>query len=304
MSAAAQCPEPVPAVVPVPRYDAGVRTGRVLVPGSEWWYLRVRGELDQQNRLLVRLAAAPQLPRGEWFHVRYRDPSDELRLRVRAAAADVEGLCRLAAACVAEDLATSCILDTYVREVERYGGLASTRIAESLFCAESAFVAAHLDLCPPPGMMAIAPGEDDVADVEIGPHLRDAAAFVDAYLGAGLGLAAPEVLALLEGVVAGYRREFPGESAALRRAVAPLARRPGSAAADAAADALAAAVRGAGRQLDACLRAAADEVQRLITLRSLVHMLCNRMGLDRRREYQVAFLLLTQHRAAAHRAGR
>ena len=80
-----------------------------------------------------------------WFFIRYSDPHWHVRFRVRGEPAWLYGeiLPRLATATRAmpdDGRMWRLQLDTYEREVERYGGPAGTELAERLFCADSACV--------------------------------------------------------------------------------------------------------------------------------------------------------------------
>jgi thiopeptide-type bacteriocin biosynthesis protein len=77
-----------------------------------------------------------------WFFIRYGDPHWHLRLRIHGdpAALTREVLPRLqerASRLLQEGLVWNVQVDTYVREVERYGGPAAIEIAERLFAADS-----------------------------------------------------------------------------------------------------------------------------------------------------------------------
>jgi thiopeptide-type bacteriocin biosynthesis protein len=86
-----------------------------------------------------------------WFFIRYGDPDWHVRLRFFGDG-DVlvrELLPRLAAVTqplVERGLVWRHQLDTYDREIERYGGLDGTRLAEQIFCADSDAVIALLTL--------------------------------------------------------------------------------------------------------------------------------------------------------------
>lgn len=121
-------------------------------PGTEWAYLRI----DCPNIIQEELVAdfmqmlKPLLRKkvvDRWFFVRYSDSIDHLRLRVHGISSRMfsEILPKLsdwAQRHVSSELATSYSLQTYVPEIERYGGPKGMQIAEEIFCAESNCIAA------------------------------------------------------------------------------------------------------------------------------------------------------------------
>ena len=127
---------------------ASAEVPRRFVPGSEWLYAKVyTGTATADSVLvdaiepLVTAARAEGLIRG-WFFLRYADPQHHLRIRFRGEPRRLAGelLPRLQAA-LAPLLHARQIwrlqLDTYEREVERYGGRAGIELAEHLFEADS-----------------------------------------------------------------------------------------------------------------------------------------------------------------------
>ncbi|MCC3776353.1 lantibiotic dehydratase [Streptomyces sp. UNOB3_S3] len=304
-SAVARRPVPVPPPPPAPRFDVTADAVRTLPPGTEWWYLRVYGDREKQQEILTRLAAGLADVPDQWFHIRYADPDDHLRIRVRSAAVPLDRVRELIGGCVRDGLAHRFSVDTYVRELERYGGVDAMPVAERVFCAESRFLAAHPGLCLAPEAMAAAYRleEDEKLDGTLGRILRDAAHLMDHYL-AALELTAEETDDLLDIVASGYRSEFASADPGLRKAVRPLVRQRPSEAAVAAGPLLRDALSPDTRALNRLL-AKDDRPWRLraMTLQSLLHMFANRMGLPRNREYQALFLLGAVRRSQAHREG-
>ncbi|WP_164737806.1 lantibiotic dehydratase [Streptomyces luteoverticillatus] len=304
-SAVARRPVPVPPPPPAPRFDVTADAVRTLPPGTEWWYLRVYGDREKQQEILTRLAAALADVPDQWFHIRYADPDDHLRIRVRSATVSLDRVREVIGACVRDGLAHRFSVDTYVRELERYGGVDAMPVAERIFCAESRFLAARPGLCMAPEAMPAAYRleEDEKLDGTLGRIVRDAAHLMDHYL-AALELTDEETTDLLDIVATGYRSEFASADPGLRKAVRPLVRqRPSDAALEAGPllrDALAPDIRALNRLL-----AKDDRPWRLraMTLQSLLHMFANRMGLPRNREYQALFLTGAIRRSQAHREG-
>lgn len=145
------CPEVRPAAATPPRAALGGRVSsplsrRVLLPGSDWMYAKIYASPSAAERLLTEavLPLTRSLERrgARWFFIRYQDPHHHLRLRVRCGGReqfeaalrefgevfnpllDGGGLWRVQ-------------LDTYEREVERYGGPLGVELAEEIFHADS-----------------------------------------------------------------------------------------------------------------------------------------------------------------------
>jgi thiopeptide-type bacteriocin biosynthesis protein len=135
----ARAPRPVPGI---PRRTA-TDDQRMATPGGAWLYMKAYGPRALQDRLL--LAIAPLVDRAieeevvrAWHFVRYADPEPHLRLRFtgRPDALLHEALPRLTRhlrRAVRDGACTRLCIDTYEREVERYGGAAGMAIAERAF---------------------------------------------------------------------------------------------------------------------------------------------------------------------------
>ena len=121
---------------------------RSFAPGSRWLYAKLyagAAAIDDVLRQIVaeivddalRSAAA-----RSWFFIRYADPERHLRVRFKGDPDRLWGevLPRLHAAtsqAMASGLVWRMQLDTYEREVERYGGVVGVALAEELFRADS-----------------------------------------------------------------------------------------------------------------------------------------------------------------------
>ncbi|MDT0459734.1 lantibiotic dehydratase [Streptomyces sp. DSM 41527] len=304
-SAVARHPVPVPSPPPAPHFDVAADTLRTLPPGEEWWYLRVYGEREKQNAILSRLAAFGQEFMDSWFFIRYADPDDHLRIRVRSDQVPFDRVREVIGGCVRDRLAHRFSVDTYVRELERYGGADAMPAAERLFCTESRILSASPHLCVAPDALRAVHRLDgkESLDGPLGRLLRDTAYLMDQYLSA-LELTDREIQDLLEIVSDGYRSEFSSASPDLRRAIRPLVRQLPSEPALLAGPLLRDALLPDAQELTDAL-AKQDRPWRLraMTLQSLLHMFANRMGLPRHREYQALFLLGVVRRAQAHREG-
>jgi thiopeptide-type bacteriocin biosynthesis protein len=132
---------------------------RRFPPGSEWLYAKLYcGTMtaDQVLRDVVRPVTAAALGSGaadRWFFIRYADPDWHLRLRFHGDPGRLrrEVLPALQAA-VAPLMDCGSVwrfqLDTYEREVERYGGPRGIEIAEHLFQADSEAALAIVEQFP------------------------------------------------------------------------------------------------------------------------------------------------------------
>jgi thiopeptide-type bacteriocin biosynthesis protein len=136
---------PRPAAVP-PRREATVEP--YLAPGSEWLYVKLysgTATADGVLREVVAPVAREALETGaadRWFFIRYGDPEWHLRVRFHGEPAVLhqQVLPRLeaAAAPLLEDGRLWKVqLDTYQREIGRYGGPEGIEPAEQLFWADS-----------------------------------------------------------------------------------------------------------------------------------------------------------------------
>jgi thiopeptide-type bacteriocin biosynthesis protein len=124
---------------------------------SEWLFVKLYtspATADQVLRDVVRPVVEQVLPAGAmdgWFFVRYGDPDWHLRLRFHGDPARLASEVLLALQAASAPLLHDCRLwriqlDTYEREVERYGGPAGIELAERLFQADSEAVLALAEL--------------------------------------------------------------------------------------------------------------------------------------------------------------
>ncbi len=121
---------------------------RRFAPGSRWLYVKLYGGPAAADEVLTE-ALAPLVARAgfaaavdRWFFIRYADPDPHLRVRFRGEPAALSGWVRpVLDAALAPFLADGRLwrvqLDTYEREVERYGGPDGIELAEELFRADS-----------------------------------------------------------------------------------------------------------------------------------------------------------------------
>lgn len=129
--------------------------GLDILPGQEnWVYFKFYGCSKRINEFLYEVHA---LLDGEkdnllerYFFIRYADPEPHVRLRIKSKPGKVfdvlEKVFALSIKFKHEGLISRVVLDTYHREVERYGGLALVKKAEEYFYHDSEFVICLLTL--------------------------------------------------------------------------------------------------------------------------------------------------------------
>lgn len=128
---------------------------RIFPPGSEWLYLKLYTGHSNADRLLSEMLS-PLLPRlkgsfERWFFIRYGDPDWHLRLRFQGDPRELHGVVLPAL----QDAAAQYMdagwlhriqLDTYGREIERYGGDHGIELAERIAHVDSEAVLAIVEL--------------------------------------------------------------------------------------------------------------------------------------------------------------
>jgi len=193
------------AVRPAARAIGGT-VQRSFLPGSEWLYAKLYVGTSTADAVL-REVVGP-LVRGvqasgaadSWFFIRYGDPQWHLRVRFHGAperlVADVLPALEAAVApLLADGRLWRFQLDTYDREVERYGGAAGIGLCERLFHADSEAALSIVELLE----------GDEGADA----RWRLALSGTDLLLG-DLGLDAEGKRAVLGRVRESFFREFGG----------------------------------------------------------------------------------------------
>ena len=136
------------------RRPAAPSRARRFPPGSEWLYVKLFTGTATADEVLLHVARAVRssLAAGgadQWFFIRYGDPDWHLRIRVhgepdRLLAETLPRLHRATAPLLETGQLWRVQLDTYEREVERYGGEAGLRLAERVFHADSDAVLAAM----------------------------------------------------------------------------------------------------------------------------------------------------------------
>jgi thiopeptide-type bacteriocin biosynthesis protein len=126
-------------------------------PGSDWLFAKIYGGRALEDDLIagpIRTLVTQLRSAGlaeDWFFLRYSDPDRHLRLRVRGEPARLVKelfpiIATWAGELIAEGACQRFALDTYEREIERFGGCEGMTAAESLFTADSGAVADLIDL--------------------------------------------------------------------------------------------------------------------------------------------------------------
>ncbi len=203
--AAAEAAQPQPAAV-VPATAAVPPVRRSFPPGSEWLYAKLytgTATADGLLREVVAPVAREALAAGEadgWFFIRYGDPEWHLRARFHGDPSRLQSgvLPRLHAALeplLADGRIWRVQLDTYEREVERYGGPEGIGLAERLFQIDSESVLAILEMLE----------GDEGADLRWRLALRG----VDMLLG-DLRFDPETRMRVMRGMREGFSREFGG----------------------------------------------------------------------------------------------
>jgi lantibiotic biosynthesis protein len=130
---------------------------RTFPPGSEWLYAKLYTGTATVDRVLcdvVQPLAESAIRSGaadQWFFIRYSDPDWHLRLRFHGDPgrlhSDVLSALQEAVSPLLNDGRLWRIqLDTYEREIERYGGEDGMVLSEKIFHADSEAVAAIIDI--------------------------------------------------------------------------------------------------------------------------------------------------------------
>ena len=156
--ATATAPGAVPIAPPV--LHTSEATPRRFPPGSEWLYVKLYGSEGTADRVLQEVIA-PLVRRfvgrgtvRRWFFVRYADPEPHLRWRLAGDPAVLRrrvwpAIEKALAPLVGQGLLWRIQLDTYERELERYGGPDAIAHAEAIFQADSEAVLELLSLLDP-----------------------------------------------------------------------------------------------------------------------------------------------------------
>ena len=136
---------------PPPQLATPSRNARVRAPGSEWLYAKVYAGSTIADQLVAgplgefaREALICGLA-DDWFFIRYRDERTHLRVRFRGEPRRLAGELTPRLYAWASDLMDrgACqgfAVETYERELERYGGEPGMDVAEAVFGVDSSVV--------------------------------------------------------------------------------------------------------------------------------------------------------------------
>jgi class I lanthipeptide synthase len=126
-------------------------TARVRGPGSDWLYAKVYTGTTVADELVAGPLgefAQEALVSGladDWFFIRYRDERPHLRMRFRGEPQTLTGeltprLYEWASDLMEQGACQAVAVDTYERELERYGGGSGIDVAEAVFGVDSRMV--------------------------------------------------------------------------------------------------------------------------------------------------------------------
>jgi lantibiotic biosynthesis protein len=134
--------------VPAPQRWQPPEVQRTFAPGSQWLYLKAYTGTASADRILTD-TVGPVIGRlrddgviDAWFFLRYADPEHHLRLRLhgdRAALHDhaLPALTEALTPHLGDGTVSKVTVDTYYREIERYGGDYGIELAEQIHAADS-----------------------------------------------------------------------------------------------------------------------------------------------------------------------
>lgn len=135
---------------------ASTTVERRFAPGSQWMYVKLYAGASSADAVLrevvapVRAQAIASGAASQWFFLRYRDSHEHLRVRFfgepeRLYGEVLPALHRHAQPRLDDGTLWRIALDTYEREVERYGGSEGIELAERIFHADSEAALAIID---------------------------------------------------------------------------------------------------------------------------------------------------------------
>jgi lantibiotic biosynthesis protein len=150
-------PPPTQPDQPIARTPRSARVQRSFPPGSSWLYAKLYTGTSTTDRLL-REAIGPLARRAieqgdatHWFFIRYADPHNHVRVRFAGDPARLTSRVLPALADAIEPLRVDGAvwkiqLDSYDREIERYGGDRGIELVEQLFWIDSEAVLGIVEL--------------------------------------------------------------------------------------------------------------------------------------------------------------
>lgn len=184
---------------------------RSLIPGDEWLYYKIYTGPKTADAILVNgiRPVSQQLLQDkiidQWFFIRYSDPKNHLRVRFRALGAEhigsvINKIHPYFKSLVGQDLVWKVQIDTYHREMERYGSN-TMELSEQLFFHDSTCIVDFLDMIE----------GDEGEELRWLFALRGMDTFLDTF-----GFSDEEKLNLLDRLKTGFGIEF-GMSRALKK---------------------------------------------------------------------------------------
>lgn len=133
-------------------YRDSISNSRTFIPGSEWVYYKLYCSKNSSDTILVDhlKELVEDLQRKnlleKWFFLRYADPNPHIRIRFKTSSpGTLIQLCHNYFLTVSQYLVHDIKIDTYSRELERYGN-SNIDNAESLFHFDSSFMIEVLSL--------------------------------------------------------------------------------------------------------------------------------------------------------------
>lgn len=167
------------------RTFAAARPLRTRLPGSDWLFAKFYCSASEQNDLLTgpflqlcEMAETSGLAR-QWFFVRYADPEPHLRLRWKGDPQTLirhllPEITRATSNLINDGLVSRLVIDTYDRELERYGGPSGTDLSEEIFWADSRAVIKLLAAVSADDLtdLAVATADDLLAGLGLAPEDR------------------------------------------------------------------------------------------------------------------------------------
>jgi len=126
---------------------------RIYLPGDEWVYLKIYCHHATSNTILIKsvrniiAGLKKQNKLKSWYFVRYNDPDNHLRIRIQTNPDDTAVVVKYfeqrIRAYVEKGSINNLLLDTYKREIERYGA-ETIEYAENAFSASSELILGYL----------------------------------------------------------------------------------------------------------------------------------------------------------------
>lgn len=130
---------------------------RTFFPGDEWLSLKLYGNSRRTEELIgfhLMPFCQTLIEEGEidkFFFLRYRDPEEHIRLRLKGKKETMQQMVLGKVnfwfkELIVDGILNNAIIDTYKREVERYGGLELIELAEDVFYTDSIFTCNILNI--------------------------------------------------------------------------------------------------------------------------------------------------------------